>query len=77
MTPSLGVSPWLYREPDPLTDPFATEREFEWHVGIGLDIPIRDKLGLGVQLQYRAINSNIPGNTVKDFSVTMGPTVSF
>ena len=53
------------------------ERDLEWRVGVGLDIPIQDKFGLGVQLQYRALNSNIPGNTVKDFSITMGPTVSF
>jgi hypothetical protein len=77
VTPSLGVSPWLYRQPDPATDPFTTERDLEWHVGVGLDIPIQGKFGLGVQVQYRAINSNIPGNTVKDFSVTMGPTISF
>jgi hypothetical protein len=77
VTPSLGVSPWLYRQPDPATDPFTTERDLEWHVGIGLDIPIQDKFGLGVQVQYRALNSNIPGNTVKDFTVTMGPTISF
>jgi len=77
VTPSLGVSPWLYRQPDPATDPFTTERDLEWRVGLGLDIPIRDKLGLGVQLQYRALNSNIPGNTVTDFSVTMGPTITF
>jgi hypothetical protein len=28
-------------------------------------------------VQYRAINSNIPLNTVKDLSITLGPTVSF
>jgi hypothetical protein len=77
MTPSVGVSPWLYREPDRTSNPFITEHDLEWHAGIGLDIPIQDRFGLGAQLQYRAINSNIPGNTVKDFSVTMGPTVSF
>jgi tetratricopeptide (TPR) repeat protein len=77
MTPSFGVSPWLYREPDRTLNPFVTEHDLEWHAGIGLDIPIQDRFGLGAQLQYRAINSNIPGNTVKDFSVTMGPTVSF
>lgn len=77
VTPSFGVSPRLYREPDPTINPFITEHDLEWRLGIGLDIPIRDRFGLGVQLQYRAINSNIPGNTVKDLAVTMGPTVSF
>jgi hypothetical protein len=77
MTPSFGVAPWLYRQPDPILNPFITEHDFEWHVGAGLDIPIQGKFGLGVQVQYRAVNSNIPGNSVKDLSVTMGPTVSF
>lgn len=77
ITPSFALSPWLYREPDPTIFPLITERAFEWRTGIGLDMPIQDRFGLGVQLQYRAINSNIPGNTVKDLSVTMGPTVSF
>ena len=77
VTPSAGVSPWLYRQADPFFNPFITERDLEWHAGVGLDIPIQDRLGVGVQVQYRAINSNIPGNTVRDLSVTMGPTVSF
>lgn len=77
VTPSAGVSPWLYRQADPFFNPFTTERDLEWHAGIGFDIPIQDRFGLGVQLQYRAINSNIPGNTVRDLAVTMGPTVSF
>ena len=77
MTPSFAVSPWFYREPDPAIVPLITEHALEWRAGIGLDIPIQDRFGLGVQLQYRAINSNVPGNTVTDLSVTMGPTVSF
>jgi tetratricopeptide (TPR) repeat protein len=77
VTPSFGLAPWLYQQPDPNTYPLITEHDLEWRVGVGFDIPVRDSIGLGVQLQYRALNSNIPGNTVKTFSVTMGPTVSF
>jgi hypothetical protein len=77
VTPSAGVSPWLYRQADPFFNPFTTEHDLEWHAGIGLDIPIQDRFGVGVQVQYRAINSNIPGNIVRDLAVTMGPTVSF
>jgi hypothetical protein len=77
VTPSFSVSPWFYRQPDPLIDPFVTEHALEWRAGIGLDIPIEDKFGLGVQVQYRAIKSNIPGNTVRDLAVTMGPAISF
>ena len=73
----VGISPWLYREPSPNTFPFLTEHDLDWHLGIGFDVPIRGSFGLGVQVQYRAINSNIPGNTIKDLSVTIGPTASF
>ncbi|HUB63858.1 MAG TPA: tetratricopeptide repeat protein, partial [Methylocella sp.] len=69
--------PWLYRQADPVIDPFTTEHDFEWRVGVGVDIPIKERFGLGLQVQYRVLDSNIPGNTVKDFSVSMGPTVSF
>jgi tetratricopeptide (TPR) repeat protein len=77
MTPSFGIAPWLYQQANPTSYPNITEHDLEWRVGVGVDIPIRDSFGLGVQFQYRAINSNIPGNTVNNFSVSMGPTVSF
>ncbi|SFK49983.1 Outer membrane protein beta-barrel domain-containing protein [Methylocapsa palsarum] len=77
VTPSFGVAPWLYNQSNPTTSPFTTERDLEWRVGVGFDIPVKDSFGLGVQLQYRAINSNIPTNTIRNFSVSAGPTVSF
>lgn len=77
LTPSFAFVQWDYRQPSPINDPFTTERDSEWRGGLGLDIPIKDRFGLGIQAQYRALNSNIPGNTFRDFSVTMGPTVAF
>ncbi|WP_026606488.1 tetratricopeptide repeat protein [Methylocapsa acidiphila] len=77
LTPSFGVGRWLYRQPDPTTNPFITEHDLEWRAGLGLDIPIKDRFGLGLQVQYRTLNSNILGNSVRDFSITMGPTVAF
>ncbi len=77
LTPSFGAGEWLYRQPDPASNPFITERDIEWTAGVGVDIPIKDRFGLGLQVQYRALISNIPGNTVRDLSVTLGPTVSF
>jgi tetratricopeptide (TPR) repeat protein len=77
LTPSFTVSPWLYRQPDPAVAPFVTEHAFEWGVGAGLDIPLKDQFGLGVAVQYRASISNIPGNTVRDLAVTLGPAVRF
>jgi len=58
-------------------NPIVTEHDLEWRVGVGLDIPLRDKIGLGVQVQYRALDSNIPLDTIHDLSITLGPTVSF
>lgn len=77
LTPSLTLSPWFYRQPDPAIVPFVTEHAFEWRAGVGLDIPIQDRFGLGVAVQYRSINSNIPGNTVGDLEVILGPTMRF
>jgi hypothetical protein len=76
-TPSFGAARWLYRQPDPILNPFTTEHDLEWRVGAGLDIPIRDQFGLGIQVQYRMFNSNIPTNTVRDLAVSIGPTVRF
>ena len=77
LTPSFTVSPWFYRQPDPAIVPFVTEHAFEWRAGAGLDIPIQDRIALGLAVQYRAIISNIPGNTVRDFTVSLGPAVRF
>jgi len=77
LTPSFTVSPWFYRQPDPMIVPLVTEYAFEWRTGVGLDIPLQDRFGLGIAVQYRAINSNVPGNTVRDLAVTLGPSVHF
>jgi hypothetical protein len=77
LTPSFTVSPWFYRQPDPAIVPLVTEHAFEWRAGVGLDIPLQDRFGLGIAVQYSAINSNVPGNTVRDLSVTLGPSVHF
>lgn len=77
VTPSFGFANWQYRQPDPTFSPFTREHDLEWRLGLGLDVPIYDRFGLGVQVQYRTFNSNIPGNTFEDLSVTLGPTVSF
>jgi hypothetical protein len=77
VTPGFRVAEWIYRAPDPTIDPFIAERAFEWQAGVALDIPIGNQVGLGVQVLYRAINSNIAIYTIKDLAVTMGPTVRF
>ncbi len=77
LTPTFTVSHWYYRQPDPAIVPFVTERAFEWHAGAGLDIPLQKGIALGLAVQYRAINSNVPGNTVREVAVTLGPAVRF
>jgi hypothetical protein len=77
VTPGFGVAKWIYGAPDPTISPFIAERAFEWQAGVALDIPIGKQVGLGVQVLYRVINSNIPIYTINDLAITMGPTVRF
>jgi hypothetical protein len=77
LTPSFGLGEWIYGAPDPTISPFIVERAFEWQAGVALGIPIGKQAGLGVQVLYRAINSNIPIYTINDLAITMGPTVRF
>ncbi len=77
LTPTAGVSRWLYDAPDPSIDPVHTPRTTEWRVGLGLDVPIWRQIVLGMLVQYRADQSNIPAFTMRDFSVSAGPTLKF
>ena len=77
VTPGFGVAKWIYGAPEPTISPFIAERAFEWQAGVALDIPIGKQVGLGVQVLYRVINSNIPIYTINDLAITMGPTVRF
>ena len=76
-TPNFGVSRWLYKAPDPTIDPNTAQRDLEWRAGFGLDVPIRNQLGLGVLVQYRAVSSNVPVFSMKDLAVSVGPTLKF
>jgi hypothetical protein len=77
VSPGLSLAQWAYRAPDPTVNAFTAERAFEWQAGVALDIPIGKQTGFGVQVRYRAINSNIPIYTINDLAITMGPTVRF
>ena len=77
LTPTAGVSWWQYAAPDPIVDPFTTPRILEWRVGLGLEVPIWKLLYLGLLTQYRADVSNVPAFSMRDFSVTAGPTMRF
>jgi hypothetical protein len=77
LTPTAGVSQWLYNAPDPTIDPLTTPRSFEWRVGLGLDVPVWKQLALGMLVQYRADMSNVAAFSMRDLAVTAGPTIRF
>jgi tetratricopeptide (TPR) repeat protein len=77
LTPTAGVSTWQYKAPDPTINPTITPNIVEWRVGLGLEMPIWKLLNFGMLVQYRADVSNIPAFSMRDFSVTAGPTVRF
>ena len=77
LTPTAGVSSWQYKAPDPTIDPTMTPNIIEWRVGLGLEVPIWKLLNFGMLAQYRADISNISAFSMRDFSVTAGPTMRF
>jgi hypothetical protein len=77
LTPTAGASRWLYNAPDPTINPLTTPRSTEWRVGLGLDVPIWQRLALGMLVQYRADLSNISAFSMHDLAVTAGPTLKF
>ena len=51
LTPTAGVSYWVYNAPDPTIDPTVTPRSLEWRVGLGLDVPVWRQVVLGLLVQ--------------------------
>jgi hypothetical protein len=77
LTPTAGVSYWLYSAPDPTIDPTVTPRSIEWRVGLGLDVPIWKQITLGTLVQYRSDVSNVAAFSMHDLQVSAGPTFKF
>ena len=77
LTPTAGVTRWLYNAPDPAIDAATTPRNTEWRVGLGLDVPVWKALTLGMLVQYRADVSNIAAYSMRDLAVSAGPTLKF
>jgi tetratricopeptide (TPR) repeat protein len=77
VTPTFGVSQWRYKAPDPTVDPTTAARNLEWRAGLGVDVPIQGQFSLGLLVQYRAISSNIPVFSMRDWAFTVGPTLKF
>jgi hypothetical protein len=77
ITPNFGISDWLYKAPDPTIDTTTAQRDLEWRVGLGLDVPIYRQFSLGLLVQYHVFASNIPVFSFRDLAVTAGPTIKF
>jgi hypothetical protein len=75
--PTAGVTRWLYGAPDPTIDPLTTAHTTEWRVGLGLEIPIWEKFIFGTLVQYRDDVSNVAAFSMRDLSVTAGPSFKF
>ncbi len=72
-TPFGGVSQTDYAAPDPLVDPNTKRKDFKWRVGAGLDIPIVENLGLGLQVQYTVNDSNLEPVQLQEFRSKLRP----
>jgi tetratricopeptide (TPR) repeat protein len=77
LTPTAGISRWIYKAPDPAIDPTTAQRSLEWRVGLGLDVPLWGQFTLGLLVQYRAVSSNVAVFSMHDLAFTAGPTVRF
>ncbi len=77
LIPTAGVAQWLYGAPDPSIDPLTTAHTTEWRIGLGLEIPVWEKLILGTLVQYRDDVSNVAAFSMRDLSVTAGPSIKF
>ncbi len=77
LTPIAGFSHWQYHAPDPAIDPNTTPRTNEWRAGLGLDVPIWNKIYMSMLVQYRSDTSNVAAFTMHDFAVSGGPTFKF
>jgi hypothetical protein len=77
LTPIAGFSHWQYNAPDPAISPSTTPRTNEWRAGLGLDVPIWNKIFMSMLVQYRSDTSNIAAFTMHNFSVSGGPTFKF
>jgi tetratricopeptide (TPR) repeat protein len=75
--PSVGFAATRYDIPNPVIDPRVTRRDSEWRVGALLDVPVHEAIGLGIQVQYCRVNSNLPNYDTRNLSVTFGPTFRF
>jgi hypothetical protein len=63
--------------PNPFLDPLAGHTDFEWVVGLTLNIPITRTFGISTTVQYDQVSSSLPNYGLNNFSILSGPTARF
>jgi hypothetical protein len=77
LTPSFGLTDWLYAAPDPAINPTVAQPSLGYRAALGLDIPILDRFSVAVLVQYYAIASNLAVFSMRDLAVQIAPTLKF
>jgi hypothetical protein len=76
-TPYAGFTYTQYDQPNPLVDPTRSREDQEWRVGAGIDLPVYQNAGFGVQVTYSHTDSNLRNFRTNNLAVSFGPTVRF
>jgi len=63
--------------PNPFVDPRAGHADFEWVVGVTVNMPITRTFGISTTVQYDQVNSSLPNYGFSNFSILSGPTARF
>lgn len=65
------------RQDDAETEADIVRKDIERRVGLGLDVQVRQNIGLGIRIQYSKTGSTLPGHETDNLSIYGGPTVHF
>lgn len=77
ITPTAGYSDTQYRMPNWIVDPNITRHDRESRLGVILDTQLYENIGLRTQVTHSWIDSNLPNYTMKNLTVSVGPTARF
>jgi hypothetical protein len=77
LSPHLRYARTEFDRPNPFVDPARRRQDNEWRVGVLLDAPITEVLGVSAAVQYSRNDSNIPNYRSDNLSFIIGPTARF
>ena len=77
ITPTAGYSDTQFRMPNFIVDPTVTRHDRESRLGLILDTQIYENIGLRTHVTHTWIDSNLPNYTMKNLTVSVGPTARF